>query len=263
MKPPEKLGYALITGASRGIGEAFARHIAARGQNLILVARSGDRLRALAEELTAQFPVQVHVVAMDLAQLNAAESLFAETERRGLIVDLLVNNAGFARVGCFAEIPLDVQASMARLNVNTLMELTRLYLPAMCERRRGGVINVASNAAFQPVPYMAVYAASKAFVLHFSEAVAEEVAADGVTVMALCPGLTATDFWHVAGKWQDRLAFMATPDRVVMAALRAFDHRRASFIPGLLTKIVAFAASRLAPRRLVARIAGWVIGSGQ
>jgi short-subunit dehydrogenase len=263
MKPLENVGYALITGASRGIGEAFARRVAARGQDLILVARSEDKLKALAEELTAQHHVQVRVIAMDLAQHHAAESLFAETERRGLIVDLLINNAGFARVGSFAEIPFDVQASMVRLNVNTLLELTRLYLPAMRQRRRGGVINVASNSAFQPVPYMAVYAATKAFVLHFSEAVAEEVAADGVTVMALCPGATATDFWHLAGKWEDRLSFMATPDRVVTAALRAFDHHKSSFVPGFLTKIVAFAASRLGPRRLVARIAGWVIGSGQ
>jgi short-subunit dehydrogenase len=255
----EKIDVALVTGASSGIGEAFSRQLAAQGKDLILVARREDKLKALAAELAAAHSVQVQVIAIDLAEPSAAESLFAETERRGLRVDLLVNNAGFARVGEFAELPLDVQADMMQLNINTLVMLARLYLPAMRQRRSGGVINVASNAAFQPVPYMAIYAASKAFVLNFSEAIAEELAAEGIAVMALCPGATATGFWAVAGALENRTGMMASPDDVVAAGLRAFDRGKSSFLYGFLNKVVAFSASRLGPRRLVARIAARVI----
>jgi short-subunit dehydrogenase len=246
----------LITGASSGIGEAFARQLAARGKSLTLVARSVEKLRALSEELSSRHGVHTCVIPADLAQPSAAEALFAETERQGLSVDLLVNNAGFSKVGSFTEIPFDVQANMVRLNVNTLMELTWLYLSAMQARQRGGVINVASNAAFQAVPYMAVYAATKAFVLLFSEAVAEEVAADGVTVMALCPGATATDFWRVAGAWEEKLEGMASAEEVVKAALRAFERRQSSFVHGFQNRAVAFLSSRVAPRRLTSHIAG-------
>jgi short-subunit dehydrogenase len=259
----DSLETALITGASSGIGEAFARQLATLGKDLILVARSKDRLEVLAEELATRHGVKVDTIAMDLARPSAAASLFAETERRGLAVDLLVNNAGFARAGAFAEIPFEVQADMVRLNANALLELTRLYLPAMRRRRRGGVINVASNSAFQPVPYMAVYAATKAFVLHLSEALAEEVLHDGIRVLALCPGATATGFWEKAGLWQNRLDSMATSDEVVRAGLHAFARGKSSFVPGILNKLVAFAASRLGPRRLVARIAGWVLNASR
>ena len=259
----ERVETALLTGASSGIGEAFARRLAALGKDLILVARREDRLKALAADLAAKHGVQTHVIAADLSQPSAAASLFAETERRGLVVDLLINNAGFAKVGDFAKLPCDVQADMIRLNVNTLAELTRLYLPGMCQRRRGGVINVASNAAFQPVPYMAVYAATKAFVLSFSEAVAEEVAADGVTVLALCPGATATDFWTIAGAWEDRRDAMQTAEEVVTVALRALERHKASVVVGFQNRLVAFVSSRLGPRRLVARIAGRMLSAGR
>jgi hypothetical protein len=249
---------ALITGASGGIGEAFARRLAALGKNLVVVARSKDRLEALAEELAAQHGVQTHVIGADLARSDAAASVLAETERLGLRVDLLVNNAGFGKAGDFAEIPLEVQADMVRLNINTLVELTRLYLPAMRQHRRGGVINVASNAAFQPVPYMAVYGASKAFVLSFSEALSEEVRQDGVTVMALCPGATATGFWKVAGLWEGGQGGMDTPEKVVDVALRAFDRRKLWAIPGFRYRLAAFLSSRLAPRRPTLWITGWV-----
>jgi len=249
---------ALITGASGGIGEAFARRLAALGKNLVLVARSKDRLEALAGELAAQHGLQVHVIGADLARPDAAASVFAETERLGLAIDLLVNNAGFGKAGDFAELPLDAQADMLQLNVNTLMELTRLYLPAMRGRRRGGVINVASNAAFQPVPYMAVYGASKAFVLSFSAALSEEVRHDGVTVMALCPGATATSFWKVAGLWEGSQGAMDTPEKVVAVALRGFDQRKLWAIPGVRYRLAAFLSSRLAPRRPTLWITGWV-----
>ncbi len=253
---------ALITGASRGIGEAFARQLAAQGKDLVLVARSEDRLRQLAGELSTAHGVRVHVIAADLSLPGAAGQMWAETERLSLEVDLLVNNAGVGKKGKFAELDHDFQAAMVRLNVNTPVELTRLYLPGMRARHRGGIINVASNAAFQPVPYLAVYAATKVFLLHFSEALAEEVGADGVRVMALCPGATDTDFWNVAGWLQDQRFWMTSPEQVAAAGLRAFDRRRAFFVPGLGYAIVAFAASRLSPRWLVRWIAGRMLRSG-
>jgi short-subunit dehydrogenase len=249
----------LITGASGGIGEAFARQLAARGRDLILVARNDAKLRALAEDLSFKHGVQTHVIAADLAQPSAAQPVFAETERLGLAVDLLINNAGYGKGGEFTELPFDVQANMVRLNVNTLMELTRLYLPAMRQRKRGGVINVGSTASWQPVPFMSVYGATKAFVLSFSEALAEEVRAEGITVMALCPGATATGFQSTAGVWEEQRSTMPTPDEVVTDTLRAFERRQSSFIHGFQNRAMAFFASRLLPRRLVARMAARMV----
>ncbi len=250
----------LVTGASGGIGEAFARELAARGKDLILVARSEEKLRALARELTAAHAVRADVIVADLARPGSAAALHAGIERLGLEVDLLINNAGYARAGAFDELTLDEQADMVRLNVNTLVELSRLYLPAMRQRRRGGIINVASNAAFQPVPYMAVYGATKAFVLSFSEALAEEVAADGVRVMALCPGATATGFQERAGAWEGEQSSMASPDRVVAEGLRAFERGRRTFTQGWVNRLTAVVA-RLGPRRLILRLTARVINA--
>jgi short-subunit dehydrogenase len=248
---------ALITGASGGIGGAFARQLAAMGKELVLVARNEEPLRALARELAGQYTIRAQAIPLDLAVPSAARRLFDETEHQGLSVDLLVNNAGFCRVGDFCRIPAEVQAGMIFLNVSALVELTWLYLPAMRRRQRGGIINLASTSAFQPVPYMSVYAASKAFVLHFSEGLAEEVRGDGVTVMALCPGATATDFWRKAGAWEERLGSMPSPDAVVAGALRAFECRKTVHTDGFWNRLVAF-STRLGPRRLVARIASYV-----
>jgi uncharacterized protein len=252
---------ALVTGASRGIGEVFARQLAALGKDLVLVARDEHSLRTTAGELSAAHGVRVHVIAADLSLPGAAAAIWAETARLGVEVDLLVNNAGLGKRGAFATLAGEAQAAMVRLNVNTPVELARLYLPGMRARRRGGIINVASNAAFQPVPYLAIYAASKAFILHFSEALAEEVGADGVRVMALCPGATDTAFWNVAGIWENRRGWMTSPEKVVTSGLRAFARRRAFFVPGLGYSLVAFAASRLGPRWLVRRIAGRLLRS--
>lgn len=251
---------ALVTGASGGIGEAFARQLAARGKDLVLVARSEEKLHALAQELSAAHGVQAHAIVADLARPGSAAGLFTQTERLGLEVDLLVNNAGYARAGAFAELTLDEQADMVRLNVNTLVELSRLYLPAMRERGRGGIINVASNAAFQPVPYLAVYAATKAFVLSFSEALGEEVARDGVRVMALCPGATATGFQERAGAWEDQRDSMPSAGTVVAEGLRAFERGRRYFIQGGVNKLTAIAA-RLGPRRFILRMAARVVST--
>jgi short-subunit dehydrogenase len=256
----DQIGTVLVTGASSGIGETFARRLAEMGKNLILVARSQDRLEALARELSAAYGIQAHVIVADLARPSAAQIVYAKTEGMGWTVDLLINNAGFSKAGDFTELSLDVQADMVRLNVNTLMELSRLYLPAMRARRRGGIIQVASNAAFQPVPYMSVYAATKAFVLRLSEALAEEVRREGVTVMALCPGATATGFWEVAGLWSRHQGWMHTPERVVDTALRGFERRKLWVTPGLGFRLVAFVASRLAPQRVVTRVAARIVG---
>jgi short-subunit dehydrogenase len=251
----DKVHTALVTGASGGIGEAFARQLAGLGKNLILVARSEEKLEALAGELAAQHGVQTHIIGADLARHEATRAIFDETERLGLEVDLLINNAGFGKSGAFAELPFEVQADMVRLNVNTVVELTRLYLPAMRRRQRGGIINLGSTASFQPVPTMAVYGATKAFVLSFSEALAVEVEGDGVRVMALCPGATATGFQATSGVWEDRQASMPTPDELVADALRAYERGQWSFVHGFVNRATAFFASRLLPRRFVARMA--------
>ena len=250
----------LVTGASSGIGEAFARRLAGMGKDLVLVARSRETLEALARELSEEHGIHTHVIVADLARPSAAQAVYAETEAMGWAVDLVINNAGFSRAGEFTEIPLDTQADMVRLNVSTVVELSRLYLPAMCERRRGGIIQVASNAAFQPVPYMSVYAASKAFVLRLSEALAEEVRDDGVTIMALCPGATATGFWQVAGLWEGHQRWMHSPDLVVDVALRGFERRKLWVIPGPGYRLVAFLTSRVAPHRMVTRVVAWLVG---
>jgi short-subunit dehydrogenase len=257
----EGLSTALITGASGGIGASFARQLAALGKDLILVARSQDKLEALAAELRAARGVQVHVIVADLAQHDSARALFEETERLGLEVDLLINNAGYGKGGDFTELGFEVQANMVRLNVNTLMELTWFYLPAMRQRGRGGVINLGSTASWQPVPYMSVYGATKAFVLSFSEALAEEVRADGIKVMALCPGATATGFQSMAGVWEEQRSSMPGPDEVVSDALRALAQGKTSFVHGFQNRLVAFFASRFLPRRFVARMAARVVGA--
>ena len=254
----DDINTALITGASGGIGEAFARELAARGKNLILVARSEDKLEALAADLAEEYGVGTHVIAADLAEVGAAANVFAETEGQGLAVDLLINNAGFGKGGEFTELSFDVQASMVRLNVNTLMELSRLYLPDMRQRKQGGIINVGSTASFQPVPNMAVYAATKAFVLSFSEALAEEVVEDGVSVMALCPGATATGFQATAEVWEEQRDTMPAPGEVVSEGLEAFDSGKSSFVHGTMNRLTAFVV-RFAPRRLAARSAGRLV----
>src|SRR5207237_631868 len=185
----------LITGASSGIGEAFARKLAARGHSLLLVARSEDKLIALCNELGRLNNVRAQYVAMDLSQPDAPARLFAETRSRALEIDLLINNAGFGSMGDFAQLDLARELNIIDLNVRSLVEMTHRFLGPMRQRKGGAIINVASTAAFQPVPFMATYAASKAFVLSFSEALWEENRPYGIKVMALCPGVTDTNFF--------------------------------------------------------------------
>lgn len=245
----------LITGASSGIGEAFARKLAARGDNVALVARSEDKLAMICSELARAHEVNAQYVALDLSEPGAAENLFDETQRRGLEVDLLINNAGFGSMGDFAKLDLERELNMIDLNIKALVELTYRYLALMRERRKGAIINVASTAGFQPVPFMATYAATKAFVLSFSEALWEENRLLGIRVMALCPGVTETKFFEAAGIQKPPMRVAQTPEEVVETALNGLKRRRSHIISGWANYFM-IESERLAPRSLVARMAG-------
>jgi short-subunit dehydrogenase len=243
----------LITGASAGLGAEFARQCSARGEALALVARRRDRLEQLATELGGN----IHIFAADLARPNAGASLIAEMEAEGLSVGTLINNAGFGVAGKFATSPLARLTEMVDLNVRTLVELCHLVLPAMRARGSGAICNVASTAAFQPGPNMAVYYASKAFVLSFTEALHHELKGSGIRVSALCPGPTATEFGDVAGaRTSDALSLIrGESPAVVRAGLKGLDRNKAIVIPGLPNKITA-QINRVFPRAVVRRVVG-------
>jgi hypothetical protein len=245
----------LITGASSGIGVSFARALKARGERLVLVARRRERLEALATEL-GEDPSSVLVA--DLAGPDGARQVSDETARRGFEIDILVNNAGVGHTAQFHEQPADRITAMLDVNVRAVVDLTRAFLPPMVERGRGRIINVASNAAFQPVPFLTVYAATKAFVLSFSEGLATELEGTGVAVQALCPGLTRTEFLelaetHTQGLLVNRMPAM-TAEEVVSASLKALDRGRVRVVPGVSNRALA-AAQELLPRSWVRRIA--------
>jgi len=246
---------ALVTGASSGIGEAFARGLRARGHRLVLVARREDRLARLSAELGGE--AEALPVALDLARPDAADVLSRRLAALGLGVGLLVNNAGLGRSGPVLDESLDRLREMIDVDVRAVVDLTRVFVPAMVERRAGAVVNVVSRSAFQAVPFLAVYAASKSFVLSFTESLAIELAGTGVTVQALCPGNVPTEFQAVAGT--DRLAFNRTAatsaSEVVEASLRGLDRRRLIVIPDLPNRMTVL-AQRLLPRSWVARAAG-------
>ena len=240
----------LITGASAGLGADFARQSSARGERLVLVARRRDKLEALAKELG-----NARAVTMDLGQPGAAEALIADLAAHGEHADTLINNAGFGLWGKFTSLDGPRQRAMIDLNCGTLVELTHAVLPGMIERGKGAILNVASTAAFQPGPGMAVYFATKAFVLSFSEALHEEVGKAGVRVTALCPGPTKTEFGDVAG-FKANGAFdkiSARPENVVAMGLKALDKGRAVAIPGLANKAGA-QAHRIVPRWLLRKV---------
>jgi len=243
---------ALITGASSGIGEAFARTLAARGDDLVLVARSAGRLETLAAELSAKHGVRAHVLPADLSDPGAVDALVAELAARELTVEMLINNAGFGTHGEFASLDAARERDEVLVNVLAPVMLTRALLPAMIARTSGASVNVGSTASFQPVPYMAVYGATKAFVLSFSEALAEEVRAYGVRVVALCPGQTDTAFFD--GIDEARVGRARTTQQVVDTALRALKRGRVVAVDGFANYVLANSV-RLAPRRLVTRVA--------
>jgi short-subunit dehydrogenase len=245
----------LITGASSGIGEVFARRLAARGRNVLLVARSEEKLITLCNELGRSNSIRAQYIALDLSLPESPARLFEEAEKRGLTIDLLVNNAGFGSFGGFAKADLARELNMIDLNVKSLVELTYRFLQPMRARKQGAIINVASTAAFQGVPFMATYAATKAFVLSFSEALWEENREFGVKVMALCPGVTDTNFFEAARGEKPPARASQTPEEVVDTALRGLARGKSHIISGWINRVMT-ESERLAPRSLVTRMAG-------
>jgi hypothetical protein len=249
--------WALVTGASAGIGVALARELAGGGTNLVLTARRKERLEKLAQELSAAHKVRVELVAADLAQTAAPREIFAFTQAKQIPVDLLINNAGFGAYGAFATVETQKLLDMVQVNCSAVVHLTRLYLPEMLQRRRGDVLIVASTASFQAVPFISTYAATKAFDLLFAEGLAEEVRPHGIRVCALCPGSTETEFQEVAGQSGvvSAMRNRETAEKVARVGLQALAAGKSYVISGARNYIGA-QSQRLVPRSLVTRIAG-------
>lgn len=247
-------GYVLITGASEGLGLEFARIFSREGYPLVLVARNGERLKSIASELKAAHQIDVRTISKDLSVTGSAEALVAELDDQKIPIEILVNNAGFGVHGLFSSADWNDTHAMLNLNMITLTHLTRLILPEMLKRNRGRIMNVASTAAFQPGPFMACYFATKAYVLFFSEALAEELSNTGVTVTAFCPGPTKTEFQkrskteHIR---ENSFAMDATP--TAEAAYRGLIKGKRLVIPGFTNRLLAVLVP-LFPRRLVIRV---------
>ena len=252
----------LVTGASSGIGRELARSFASEGSGLVLVARNTGALLTLADELRREHKVKVTVLTADLAEPGSPLKIFNELHASGIAVDVLVNNAGFGAHGPFAELPLERQLEMIQVNITALTHLTGLFLPAIIKRRRGGVLNVASTAAFQPGPGMAVYYASKAYVLSFSEAIAEELAGSGATVTALCPGPTANTNFGTTARFQGPAILTQgalSAETVARCGHQAFRRGRFVVIPGARNSLLALAV-RFMPRLVVRKFVKAVMG---
>ena len=249
--------WALVTGASAGIGVALARELAAGATNLMLTARRKDRLEKLAQELSSAHKIGVEIFAADLAQTDAPQQIFAYTQAKKINVDLLINNAGFGAYGAFATVEMQRLLDMVQVNCGAVVHLTRLYLPQMLKQRRGDVLILASTASFQAVPFISTYAATKAFDLLFAEGLAEEVKPYGVRVCALCPGSTESEFHEVAG--QSGLAAARknreTAEKVARVGLQALAAGKSYVISGTGNYLGAH-SQRLVPRGVVTRIAG-------
>jgi short-subunit dehydrogenase len=243
--------WALVTGASSGIGAEFAVQLASRGMHLILAARRREQMTKLATDLNTRHGTRCHVVTIDLTDPDSGALLYDELKRLGVTVDLLVNNAGCGLIGQIETTSPEEVRRMLQLNLLTLTDLTYRFLPEMLERGKGAIINLSSQAAFQPVAFMGAYAASKSYILHFSEALWAESRSRGVTVMALCPGVTRTEFFDTAGAvgWLEKHTAQS-PAKVVKAALRALEKRRQYVVPGwrnyLMTLLVRLTTRRTA-----------------
>ena len=256
----------LITGASTGIGAEFARQFAARGDDLVLVARSADKLEALAAQLRSAHGVSITVVPMNLSDPDAASGLFDHTSRLGVEVDVLVNNAGGGTHGDVAGTDPQRLEREVQLNCLTVVGTTARYLPQMRASGRGTIINLASTAAFLALPKMAVYGASKAFVMSFTEALWQEERKHGIRVLAVCPGMTATNFFEAAGEGavnaaslSDTLRVTRTPKQVVDTTMRALVGRKPSVVDGVLNAVVWRGMTRLVPRRAVLAVSGYLV----
>ena len=246
--------YTLITGASGGIGEAFARRLASEGHNLMLVARSEEKLRNLCDELAAQNNIAAKHFAVDLIEVDSDLAVFDETEKQGLEIEWLINNAGFGSMGDFAELDLERELEMIELNVTAVVALTHHYLKKMRERRSGTIVNVSSSAGFQPIPFFATYAATKAFVSSFTEAIAEENRPFGIRIMALCPGTTDTGFFEAA-RIEDpiKVKGVQTAEQVVDAALRGLEKGNHKTVSGWTNYFIASVVNVL-PNSLITRV---------
>lgn len=258
--PKQDTQTALITGASSGIGADLARVFASNGYALVLVARTEAALNALADELRAAHGIKVTVIPHDLSQPDAPQAIFDATQRANMTVDVLVNNAGYASYGPFAQADLRNELDEMQVNTMALTALTRLFLPGMIERKRGGILNLASTAAFQPGPNMAVYCATKAFVLSFTEALAYELRKTGVRVTALCPGATRSAFFDRANMHDVRFAQGSSMDSATVARVgyQGLMRGKPVVIPGTSNRLLTM-VTRLTPRRLVTRMAGQIL----
>ncbi|MGH8455701.1 MAG: SDR family NAD(P)-dependent oxidoreductase [Stenotrophobium sp.] len=244
---------ALITGASSGIGEAFAEALAKEGMDLILVARSKDKLEEIAVRLAMKHDRRVEVITADLSRPQPGAALLKKVQALGMDVDLLLNNAGFGTVGSFHKLDVAREHEEVMLNVAAVVDIAHAFLPGMLERGRGGIINTASVAGFQPIPFMSVYAASKAFVLSFSHGLWGEYRKQGIHVLAVCPGPVDTGFFEATGNKQLRSTvpspLMMTAEKVVAQSLRAFKAGETVVVPGVQNKAVTW-MSRVLPRKL-------------
>ncbi len=246
--------WALVTGASAGIGLALANELAAAGVHLVLTARRIDRLQKMAADLSAKQGIKVEVFAADLVQPGAPAEILGFTKRKGIEVELLVNNAGFGAFGMIHEIPESRMTEMIQVNCTAVVQLTRLYVPGMVERRHGDVLIVASVAGFQAVPFNSVYAATKAFDLIFAEGIAEELREFGVRVCALCPGSTTTEFQEVAQQPDRVFRSAETAEKVARVGLAGLAAGKSCVISGTKNRLM-LEGERLAPRRFIAKMA--------
>jgi hypothetical protein len=247
---------ALITGASLGIGFELANVFAANNNNLVLVARNASKLDAIAKDLSAKYHIKVHTFALDLSEINSAQKVFDFCQKNNMQIDYLVNNAGFGDFGFFAQSNWDKQLQMINLNITTLTHLTHLFLPNMIKNKFGKIMNVASTAAFQPGPTMSVYYATKAYVLHFSEAIANELEGTGVTVTALCPGATESGFQSAAAMEESKLVKgkkLPSSAEVAQYGFNAMISGKKVAIHGMMNYLMANSI-RFTPRALVLKV---------
>ncbi|HUV51681.1 MAG TPA: SDR family oxidoreductase [Dehalococcoidia bacterium] len=258
-------GYALVTGASSGIGYQLAKLFAKNGKNIVVVARSQDRLEELKKEIENEYGTIVSVLAKDLSDPKSAHEIFSELEKKNVNVDVLVNNAGLAVYGKFAATDWDKEAGMIQVNITTLTNLTKLFLNKMLENKSGKILNISSAAGLLPSPCLSVYGATKSYVLNFSEALAHEVRGSGVTVTCFCPGNTKTLFWERANAADCRqvrrqLLFMDTPT-VARLAYSALAKNKTTAIASLPLSLAMMFATRLLPRGLAIRMTGIMLGT--
>jgi short-subunit dehydrogenase len=255
LPPPSEKSTAVVTGASSGIGADIARELAARGQNLTLVARREDRLRDLAEEIGRKHGVRAEVLAADIASDDGRATMIEELRSRGRDVEVLINNAGYGSAGRFQDLDGEKEALMVRTNCEAVVALCAEYVPEMVRRKRGAILNLASIASFQPLPYQATYGATKAFVLSFTEALTGDLYGTGVTATALCPGPAPTEFEETAGieggEWEGIPKFVLTsPEYIAATGVEGLEKGRRVVVPGPLNVVTA-AAGHYTPRSVL------------